>query len=50
MNTSITNNNKQLKLKLLCGLIFFVFLLPYFLFGEDVRIWTHDNLDSVLIY
>jgi hypothetical protein len=45
-----SNTNMELKLKLLYGFVLLLFLSPYFLFGENARIWTHDNLDSVFIY
>ncbi|MES2514146.1 MAG: DUF6044 family protein [Bacteroidota bacterium] len=48
--TSAENDKVEFKLKLFSSFILILFLSPYLLFGEDVRIWIHDNLDSVLIY
>lgn len=43
-------NDKKSAVAIFCILVFLVYLSPFFLFGQDVHIWTHDNLDSNVVW
>lgn len=47
---SYIKNTKWFYIKALCLLLLLTYLLPYLLLGQNAHVWTHDNLDSVLIY
>jgi hypothetical protein len=42
--------DRQFVLAFSCIVLFLVYLSPFLLFGQGVHIWTHDNLDSNVVW